>query len=169
MGLDIKFSGSSTEFKPAVSFFESSLGELFILIIKILQRYFAFALPIFLLEDNWISLRPCFNKGAETRPHRNWDRNRSSWGHTYTTVLRNQITSRSSAGQFSPACPLAAICLVKFSGRKTPLWIWASAKLASQFKHRNTLNTPSVAALSLHLLIQLGWMTHRRCLDWRDF
>lgn len=75
----------------------------------------------------------------------------------------------SSAGWPSPAYPLAAICLVKFSRRKTlnrcpplsekPLWIWASAKLAIQFKHRDTVNMASVAAHSFYLLIQLGWMT----------
>lgn len=55
------------------------------------------------------------------------------------------------------------------SFRGKSLWIRASAKLATQFKHRNTVSMPSVAAHSLYLLIQLGWMTHRLCLDWGEF
>lgn len=64
--------------------------------------------------------------------------------------------------------PLAAICLVRFFREETaealpfsqkPLWMGLSAKLATQFEHRNTVNMPSVAAHSQYLLIQLRWMT----------
>lgn len=40
-----------------------------------------------------------------------------------------------------------------------PLWINASAKAATPFKHGSTVNMARVAAHSLYLLIQLGWMS----------